>query len=99
MKSKITKDLDFINGAWTLVTKEYPNYCGLEDIGFIYTNHWEDPKLEYNGLIFNIHDVKDYLYDLYREEGADIEFTQYVNDNADIVYGILDNLIYERWGV
>ena len=35
MLSVIDKDLRKVNGAWTIVPKEYPNWYGFEDIGFI----------------------------------------------------------------
>lgn len=40
MTSAITRDFVVENGVASFPMKEYPNYCGIEDIGFIAPNKY-----------------------------------------------------------
>ena len=97
MTSAITRDFVVENGVASFPMKEYPNYCGIEDIGFIVpTNTWSDAHLEYKGKIYNKHVVSDPMYELfvdeYPEKDGNYEaFSQYMYDNKDEVYELLED--------
>ena len=95
MTSTIETVLVWENGRVGLGMKEYPNYCGIEDIGFIYRGMYDDPKLEYNGKIYNVHDASDAMWSDFVEEfpekDGDYEaFAQYVYEHRDEVYELLE---------
>lgn len=97
MKSTIEIELDFKH--MELVPKEYPDWYGIPDIGFIWHNEWADPELEYKGNLINIHVIEDPMYDLFNEEtGKDTyeEFMKYVYNNKDKIYELLEEHINGR---
>ena len=47
MTSTIERDFVVKNGVASFPMKEYPNYCGIEDIGYISHGEWADAELEY----------------------------------------------------
>lgn len=100
MLSTIEKDLICTNNNWVLTRKEYPNWYGIPDIGFIYHNNWEDPEIEYKGKRFNSHDIQDTMWEYFNEaceestiKPTDDGFGLYTKDNQDLVYEMLDMLI------
>ena len=100
MKSTIKKELVCKDNAWTLAAKEYPNWYGIPDIGYIYYNSWADPNLEYNGKIINCREIEDTMWEYYNEDckestikPTDDGFGLYMKDNQDLVCEMLDMLI------
>ena len=97
MQSTITRDFVMNNGVASFPMKEYPNYCGIEDIGYISPmNTWADAKLEYKGKLFNEHIVSDAMYGRFVEEFPDKDgdyeaFGKYMRDNKDEVYELLES--------
>ena len=92
MLSTIEKDLRTVNGVMSIVPKEYPNWYGIEGIGFIWRGSWSDPGLEYNGKVINSTIVEDTMWDRFThdDDGNYIErnekdFNTYMKDNADEV--------------
>ena len=76
--------------------KEYPNYCGIEDIGYISHGEWADAELEYKGKLFNENVVSDVMWERFIEEFPDKDgdyeaFSQYMYDNKDEVYELLED--------
>lgn len=76
--------------------KERPNYCGIEDIGYISHGEWSDAELEYKGKLFNENVVSDAMWGRFIEEfpekDGDYEaFNQYMYDNKDEVYELLED--------
>ena len=53
MTSTIERDCVVKDGVASFPMKEYPNYCGIEDIGYISHGEWSDAELEYKGKLFN----------------------------------------------
>lgn len=51
MTSTIERDFIVKNGVASFPMKEYPNYCGIENIGYISHGEWSDAELEYKHLI------------------------------------------------
>lgn len=49
MTSTIERDFVVKDGVASFPMKEYPNYCGIEDIGYISHGEWADAELEYKG--------------------------------------------------
>ena len=99
MVSTIEKDLKLIDGNAVLVLKEYPNWYGIEDIGFIWHGSWSDPELEYKGKVVNSYIIEDSMWERFREDceeqgkNADVcidEFDTYMKENAYDVYELLE---------
>lgn len=104
MLSKLKEDWKFDeNGVMHVVPKEYPDWYGISNIGFIWHNEWETPELEYKGKLFNSDTVEDTMWSRYREEceesGIESDergFSKYMQDNANEVYELLDIIICEE---
>lgn len=76
-------------------------YCNVPDVYFIYHGEWSDPEVMYENKLFNLPmDVETPLWSYYEEyceengrEVIDEDFADYVENNPDDVYEILNNLI------
>lgn len=62
MLSEIKKDLKMVNGVMTVVPREYPNWYGIEDIGFIWCGTQSDAKIEYDGCVYNATTIEDAMW-------------------------------------
>ena len=71
MTSIIERDFIVKNGLASFTMKEYPNYCGIEDIGYISHGEWADAELEYKGKLFNENVVSDVMWERFIEEFPD----------------------------
>ena len=96
MTSTITRDFVVKNGIASFPMKEYPNYCVIEDIGYISHGEWADAELEYKGRLFNENVVSDVMWERFIEEFPDKDgdyevFNQYIYDNKDEVYELLED--------
>lgn len=96
MTSTIERDFVVENGVASFPMKEYPNYCGIEDIGYISHGEWADAELEYNGKLFNENTVSDAMWERFIEEFPDKEedckaFEWYVYNNRYEVYELLES--------
>lgn len=76
------------------------NYYGLPDVKYVWNGEWADPGLIYQGKYFNVNDIEDALWDDFREyceETGVVEdydmFDQWMNENTDMIYFYLDELI------
>ena len=97
MISTIERDLKVIDGALTLVPKEYPNWYGIKDIGFIWHGAWSDPEIEYKGRVLNSTIVEDTMWERYCEDCEldgttpnDDEFELYMKTNTYEVYELIE---------
>ena len=100
MLSTLQKDMKFENNIMHFAPKEYPNWYGITDIGFIWHNEWSDPELEYEGQLFNANDIQDTLWSYYEEyckesdkEVSEEGFGEYIRENTDEVYELLNDRI------
>ena len=96
MTSTIERDFVVKDGVASFPMKEYPNYCGIEDIGYISHGEWADAELEYQGKLFNENVVSDAMWERFIEEFPDKDgnyeaFNQYMYDNKDEVYELLED--------
>lgn len=76
--------------------KERPNYCGIEDIRYISHGEQADAELEYKGKLFNENAVSGAMWERFIEEFPDKDgdyetFSQYMYDNKDEVYELLED--------
>lgn len=99
MKSTMDATLYKAGDTWSVVPKEYPDWYGIEGIGFIFINTWADPLLEYNGKQVNSVAVEELMWDDYnewcREAGLPIkedEFGNYMRNNEDTVKEIITSM-------
>lgn len=97
MKSTLEKSLVVKEGRLCLVPKEYPNWYGIPDIGFIYHGDWADPEIEYDGETLNSCIVEDSMWSMYTEDCEEMgkesnidEFTTYMKEHADDVYYLIE---------
>ena len=104
MKSTIDIELAFSSGTdvKTLIfkAKDYPNWYGIPNIGFIWRGSWSDPYIEYKDKQFNSYIVEDTMWSRYREEcdelGIDAnedDFDVYMLSHKDDVYELCDLVI------
>ena len=82
MLSTIESELVVKDGIARLQSKELPNYCGIEDVGFVWHNEWADPELEYQGQRTNLHDVEDIMWERYTTESPE---PNYYEPNGEII--------------
>ena len=68
MTSTIERDFKIENGVASFPMKELPNWYGIEDIGFIYHNEWDDPEIEYKGKRLSATIIEDTMWELFGEE-------------------------------
>ena len=104
MISTITRDLVNINGKMVLGFKEYPNWYGIEGIGFIWRGNWADPEIEYKGKVINSVIVESTMWERYREEQsekgkrADEDgFGDYMRNNKEEVFELIELAIEELY--
>lgn len=103
MTSTIYTEIKLCEGAYGIrvVPKEFPNYCGIEDIGFIWHGEWSDPELEYDGNIYNIYDFEDEAKALFDEQQKDYlvkdntedGFYNWLSNNKNNAYEVLSWII------
>lgn len=96
MTSTVEKTLTIINGLARIVPKQYPDWYGIEGIGFISHGEWSDPELEYKGKRFNAHDVEDAMWDRFCEEHPECdedEFIVFMWEHQDEVIELCENVI------
>lgn len=96
MTSTIERDFVVKDGVASFPMKEYPNYCEIENIGYISHGEWADAELEYKGKLFNENVVSDVMWERFIEEFPDKDrnyeaFNQYMYDNKDEVYELLED--------
>lgn len=100
MKSKLATTLTSIKGQIILKPKEYPDWYGIPNIGFIWKGTQSDPYLEYNGKRFNSHIVEDTMWERYHidceENGikpSEDDFAEYMLSHKEEVYELCDLVI------
>lgn len=101
MISTIERDFIVKNGVASFPMKEYPNYCRIEDIGYISHGEWSVAELEYKGKLFNENVVSDAMWERFIKEFPDKDgdyeaFNQYMYDNKDEVYALLEDWSDEK---
>ena len=82
-------------------TKPKRLYCNVPGVYFIWHGSWSDPEVMYEDKLFNLPmDVETPLWSYYEEyceenglEAIEENFADYVGNNPDDVYEILNNLI------
>lgn len=62
----------------------------FQEAKFIWNGHWNDPQLEYNGKVYNIHLIEDTMWDRFNEyaeeegiEPTEDNFTDYCLANQE----------------
>lgn len=97
MISTMETDLVFENGVAKMVWKEYPNWYGIEDVGFIWRGSWADPEIEYKGKRINSTIVEDTMWERFKEdceEDGEIptedKFELYMMVNQEDVYELIE---------
>lgn len=78
------------------------NWCGVPGVKHIWHGEWNDPEIEYKGLVYNEWDVQDNLGEVFEEEcrenGIEIEtdldwsnkFSDWCKANPEEVYSALE---------
>ena len=97
MISTMEKDLVFEYGVAKMVWKEYPNWYGIEGVGFIWHGEWSDPEIEYKGKRINATIVEDTMWERFKEEceadgvtPTEDEFGLYMEANPEDVYELIE---------
>ena len=99
MTSTIERSFNEQNGQMVFGYKEYPNWYGIEDVGFIYHGSWSDPEIEYKGKRINSYIVEDTMWERFKEEceeqGKDADaciddFDIYMIEHSEDVYELVE---------
>ena len=100
MISTIERDLVNVNGTMAIGWKEFPNWYGIENVGFVWHGEWSDPDIEYKGNRINAYIVEDTMWERFREEckeegkNADscIDYfdNHYMKEHAEDVYELIE---------
>jgi hypothetical protein len=99
MISTIERDFKMVDGKATFPMKEYPDWYGIEGIGFIWHGSWSDPEIEYKGHRMSCYIVEDTMWERFREDCEELgknadacidEFDMYMKDNAEDVYELIE---------
>ena len=98
MISTIERDIVVNNGVASIQMKEFPNWYGIENVGFIYHGDWADPEIEYTGRRINSTIVEDTMWERYREEceeqgvAMDSNYFEdcYMKENKETVYELIE---------
>lgn len=100
MISTIERDFKVENGVASFPMKEYPDWYGIKDVGFIWRGSWSDPEIEYKGKRINATIVEDTMWGRFREEceeqgkNADdcIDYfdNHYMKEHSEDVYELIE---------
>lgn len=70
------------------------NYCGNENVDYVYYNGWADPEIFYKGFKWSAWEVEEALKGSFEEEypaGTPAQFVAYINARVE---DLLDDWIY-----
>lgn len=100
MISTIERDFKVENGVASFPMKEYPDWYGIPNIGFIWHGEWSDPEIEYKGKRINSTIVEDTMWYEYTHDEFDRYiperefdqdgFSEYMLKNKDKVYELIE---------
>lgn len=98
MFSTITKELKVMDGVYIFSPKEYPNWYGIEDIGFIWRGEWADPEIEYKGKVLDSIIIENTMWERYniecKEKGIecneDYFDNHYMKEHSDEIYELIE---------
>lgn len=103
MISTIERDFIVKDGVASFPMKEYPDWYGIPDVGFIWHSEWSDPEIEYKGKRINSTIVENTMWDRWThddygnyisERENDLDgFSKYMKENADDVYELIELVI------
>lgn len=66
--------------------KIYNNFCGNENIKYVFYNEWSDPELIYKGVTFSAPIIEGDLYNMMLEENlpdTQSQLAAYINNNIE----------------
>lgn len=66
---------------------------GIQEIDFIYHGDWCDPEVRYKDELFNYYDLEEALYDSYLGENPKKTFNEWIVENKEVAFEILDDFI------
>lgn len=99
MVSTVERDFVVKNGVASFPYKEYPDWYGIEDIGFIPHGSWSDPEIEYRGQRLNATIIEDTMWERFHEHckenncNADeklSDFVPYMREHVEDVYELIE---------
>ena len=72
----------------------YNNYCGNENVAFIYYNEWSDPKIEYKGFQWSSWMIEDALRNDFEESNLPNTESHFVAFVASHVEDYLNDCLF-----
>ena len=97
MISTIEKDFYEKDGKMVFGFKPYPDWYGIEGVGFIWHGSWSNPEIEYKGKRINATIVEDTMWERFKEdceEDGEIptedKFELYMMVNQEDVYELIE---------
>lgn len=100
MRRKFTVKASKRIGRSRITAARKENFLGLPNVYIRYYNTWADPQIEYRGIIYSYADVEDYMIADYEDyldstgmsDDSYSDLSEYMRDNRNMVYDILDEL-------
>lgn len=89
---------DYYNGKLSDPKPFRYGYAGRDDLGIRTLNTWSDPQIIYKGIVFNLVDFEQPLWDEFQEvqpNGTYRDFDYWMRENREIVRDQIDDMYFE----
>lgn len=99
MTSTMENDLKMVDGTWKVVPKEFPDWYGIEEIGFVWHGMWADSEIEYKGKRCSSCIVEDTMWERFREDYPNAdgnEFNEYMRERENDVIDLCELALFGK---
>lgn len=99
MTSTMECTLAKVDGVVKVVPREFPNWYGIEEIGFIWNGNWADPEIEYKGKRCSCYAIEDTMWSRFLEEYPDKkedEFEAFMWENENEVIELCEHVLFGK---
>lgn len=99
MISTMEYTLAKVDGVVKVVPKEFPNWYGIEEIGFVWHGSWADPKIEYKGKRCSCFVVENTMWERFNEDCPAVDedkFYEYMRENKDYVIDLCELALFGK---
>ena len=99
MVSTMENDLKMVDGTWKVVPKEFPDWYGIEGIGFVWHGMWADSEIEYKGKRCSSSIVEDTMWERFREDYPNTdgnEFNEYMRERENDVIDLCELALFGK---
>lgn len=99
MVSTMENDLKMVDGTWKVVPKEFPNWYGIEEIGFVWHGSWADPEIEYKGKRCSCFVVENTMWERFNEDCPAVDedkFYEYMRERENDVIDLCELALFGK---